>query len=175
MKRPFAIAGAVLTLVVACSSSDDAAAPAPDYTGSCSTLATRCHDVADTLAVECHELGHAGDTSKCGPRLRECLAVCPEREGGAALPFSDAGAKDASGDAGPDPACVSYCDCMKANCSGVANYPFSDESVCYGACATFTAAERSCFAGFCADAVDAGVRDHACDHATSKLGTAECP
>lgn len=174
MKRLLTALGALVVCVLACSSSDEAAAP-PDYTGSCSKLATRCHGVDDALAKDCHELGHAGDTSKCGPRLDACLAVCPEREGGAELPFRDAGGEDASADAGRAPACVTYCECMKDHCSSVVNYPFSEERVCYDACATFSEAERSCFTHFCQDAADAGARDHACDHASSRLGTAECP
>lgn len=162
--------GALFLLAVACASSDAAAPIDPE---SCATLANRCHGIADPLAAECHELGHGGDPSKCSPRLRECVAVCPEREGGTDLPFRDAGLQDAS-DAGPDPTCIAYCDCMKAHCATVTNYPFTDESVCSGACATYTEPERACFTDFCRQAVDAGVRAHACDHATGKLGTLEC-
>lgn len=175
MNRIATTLGALL-LAVACSStasSEPAPDAGPSYAGSCATLASRCHPYDTVLAKECHDLGHAGDISKCGPRLGECLAECPEREAGAGLP-DDAGADGAS-DAGPDPSCVTLCDCMKQNCSAVANYPFADEGVCYRACATYTEPERACFSTFCGQAIDAGVRDHACDHATGKLGAAECP
>ena len=146
------VIGACLVVHVACSSSNDPAAP--DYSESCATLASRCHGVGTALASECHELGHSGDTSKCGPRLQECLAACPEKEGGTSLPFDDAGPTDAGaadGDAGPDPTCVAYCACMKDHCSSVSNYPFSDESVCYHACATYPASDRACYTSFCED------------------------
>ncbi len=169
-----ALLAGVAVIAIACSSSDGTAAPAPDYTGSCSILASRCHGIANDLAKECHDLGHGGDIAKCGPKKDECLAVCPE---GASEP-SDAGASDASDaplDATPDPACVTYCTCMKATCSSMTNYPFTDESTCYSACAVYSAEARTCFQAFCVEATDSGAKDHACEHATGKLGVQECP
>ena len=158
-------------VAIACSSSDGTGGPPSDYAGSCGVLASRCHGTANDLAKECHELGHDGDDGKCGPKRNECLAVCPEKE---QEEPHDAGIGDAATDASPEPACVAYCTCMARNCSSMTNYPFSEESTCYGACAAYSTEERSCFQSFCVEATDAGSNAHACDHATGKLGLAEC-
>lgn len=173
-KRVLALStGAALALAAACSSSTPSGGT-PDDTGSCSELATRCHGLPSAISKECHDLGHDGDDARCGPRKSECLAACPE---GARDAGHDATAEagDAGGDAAVDPACTAYCTCMAASCGSVKNYPFTDEAVCYSACATFTAADRACFTSFCHDAADSGTKEHECDHATGKLGSAECP
>lgn len=172
-KKLVLAAFAALALAAACSSSTPSGST-PDYAGSCSELASKCHGIASTVAKECHDLGHDGDDARCGPRKVECLAACPEgaRDAGKDAP---AEAGDAGGDAAVDPSCTAYCTCMKASCGSEKNYPFTDESVCYAACATFTAAERTCFTGFCREATDSGAKEHECDHATGKLGMAECP
>ncbi len=167
------IALAAIGAIVACSSDD----PKTDHTGACAALASRCHGVGTPLADECHDLGHAGDDARCGPRRDECLAACPERheDGGDAHSSADASGADA--DAAAAPECITYCSCMKSSCSDEVNYPFGDESVCYAACAAFSSGERSCFQSFCtaAGAPDAGAKSHQCEHATGKLGLAECP
>lgn len=170
---------AFTTLAVASACSDDSNPAAPDYSGSCDVLASQCHGGASPLAVECHDLGHAGDDAKCGPRRDECLAACP-KEGTEPEPTKDASADsapadDAAAEAGPSAACVDYCTCMATSCSTMNNYPFTDESVCFSACAAFSDEERACFQFHCDDAAGSGSHDHACDHATGKLGLAECP
>ncbi|MBS2012826.1 MAG: hypothetical protein JST00_08070 [Deltaproteobacteria bacterium] len=171
----FSLLPCVLAVTAACSSSSPASG-APDVAGSCNELASRCHGFATPLAVECHELGHDGDDARCGPRRSECLAACPEgaRDAGSEGAAQDA-SRDAPSDAAPDPSCVAYCSCMSSACASVKNYPFTDVSACYAACATFSAADRACFTAFCGEAADSGAKDHACDHATGKLGSAECP
>ena len=159
MKTLSFVLGLVL-VAVACSASNDNTSTV--IQGACATLATRCHGIPTAIAKECHDLGHAGDDAKCTPRHSECLAACPE-----GMHEADAG-DDApsSSDAGADaanPACTAYCDCMSSRCGNEVNYPFTEESVCYAACASFSAAERTCFHDFCERAVDAGVKSHACE------------
>jgi hypothetical protein len=168
-------------VVVACSSSDSEDI---DPKGSCSALASACHGVPGDLAAECHELGHAGDDATCAPRKAECLAACPASAhdagdaGGSAKDAGGLGSNDAGGanpDASPDPGCVAYCACMTTACGDQPNYPFAADGVCLAVCADFSAEERSCFGNFCTEASDAGAREHLCEHATGKLGLAECP
>lgn len=165
---------AFAALVVGCSSSTSAS-PSPDYTGSCSELASRCHGIATALAEECHDLGHDGDIARCGPRREECLAAClvGARDAGVEASAADA-AGDATADAAGDPACIAYCSCMASTCASVTNYPFGNIEVCYAACAVYSASELACFTAFCGEAADSGSQGHACEHATGKLGTAEC-
>jgi hypothetical protein len=169
------VACGIAVIGTACSSSSNASDPPKDYGGSCSALASRCHGIATELAKTCHELGHDGDDAKCGPKKEECLAACPPRVPDDDHDAATSDASDGSAEGGPDPICITYCACMKANCAATANYPFADESVCYGACAVYSAAERSCFQSFCVDAADGGAKDHACEHASGKLGVQECP
>lgn len=165
--------------IVACSSSSSTP-PAETFAGSCSDLASRCHPVKTPLGVECHELGHEGDDAKCGPRKDECLAECPETDGGHPPP-EDGGsadvdaatadaASDTGADAGPD-ACAAYCTCMAATCASEPGYPFADEAACLSACSGFTAENRTCFAMHCETAKTAANKKHDCEHAS---GTIEC-
>jgi hypothetical protein len=173
-------------VIVACSSSDDKAAPAQDYTGTCSTLASQCHPYASksAFANECHELGHAGDDSKCGPKFQQCQAECPITDASDDLPFhivdgqvvnKDAGG-DAQGDAdaGPDD-CVPYCACIKAACT--TKYPYPDDGTCLATCHTFGADDLECWGKFCekAKTLSEEAKGHTCDHALGKEGSDECP
>jgi hypothetical protein len=169
-----AIPAALIAVVVACNSSSTSRSPSPDYTGSCEALAKQCHGVKTPLGDECHDLGHAGDDAKCGPRKAECLAGCPDDahgDGGhedAASTDEDAGS-DASADASDgavDP-CIAYCACMTTACSSV----FTDQSACLAACAGFSATNVTCFAASCEDAKTAADPAHDCEHAS---GAVEC-
>ena len=160
---------ATVLLAVACSSSTPS--PAPDYTGSCSQLASQCHGVTTPLGTECHNLGHDGDDSKCGPRKAECLAACPEsaKSDGGHEPSDvdaggDAGAADASTDAPADP-CPAYCECMKTACAS----EFADEAACLSACAAFSAKDVTCFATHCEKAKTAADPAHDCEHASGAV------
>src|SRR5688572_7543944 len=98
MKPQLVIALAIATVgfvAAACSTSPPSSPPA--YTGSCRQLARQCHpyDKGAGIGHDCHELGHNGDDSKCGPRKDECLAACPPTDGGDVH-------EDASADAGSD-------------------------------------------------------------------------
>jgi hypothetical protein len=160
---------AVVVTAIACSSSSSTPPPA-DNAGSCAQLASQCHGVETPIGIECHELGHDGDDSKCGPRRAECLAACPDGahgDGGHTEPQVDAGdagnAGDASADAG-DP-CRGYCDCMKAACST----SFADDAACLAACAAFPAKDFACFAQHCEDAKTAADPAHDCEHASGDV------
>lgn len=164
----YAIACAVL---FACSSTDDKPA-ASNSAGSCDLLATRCHDSQTDLGVECHELGHAGDDSACGPRKDECLAECPEGLG-EDEPKADSGTdagSDAGGDAGPT-ACEAYCSCMLATCASEPGYPFDDEADCLSDCEDFSEEELDCYATSCESAKEQEDKAHECEHAN---GTTAC-
>lgn len=172
---------AIAFVIAACSSSTD---PKPeDYTGSCSVLASRCHPVQTTLGKACHDLGHDGDDAKCGPKKAECLAECPEREGGTA--HSDSGtdsgpatdsASEAAADSGPDLLCLTYCTCLTDACSTQAGYPFAAAGSCATACATMNADQRKCWPNFCEQAkASSGSKEHLCEHAWGALGLDECP
>lgn len=200
MKKRFAaVAGAMFAfgVIVACSSSDDATAP-PSNEGSCAKLASQCHPYAQksALANECHELGHAGDDSKCGPRLAECQAECPLTDAGESdLPFEigpdgevidkrhDAAANDANTD-GSDgapqisQACVDYCACLEPTCGfQKADYKYTSIGQCQEACMTFEADELDCWSKFCnhAKTLSEANRQHECQHSIGVLGLFECP
>lgn len=192
MKRRVAVVlGALLGLgvVVACSSSDDAT-PAQDFTGSCAALASRCHpyDGKSALGHECHELGHAGDDSKCGPRRAECEAECPPVDGGGHLPFeivdgevvdppADGGADATAEAAAVDTVCNAYCDCLAPTCKSQPDYPYADVEQCRATCATkFTAEQKECWPKFCERAknLSEANRQHECQHAMGFLELAEC-
>ena len=159
----------LLVMAIACSSSNDPPSGA-DNAGSCALLASRCHGVDTALGNECHDLGHDGDDSKCGPRKVECLAACPEGDhgdGGHTEPDPDAGdTRDASADAeaGADP-CRGYCDCMKTACATT----FDDDDACLAACAAFPAKDFACFAQHCEDAKTASDPAHDCEHASGEV------
>jgi len=144
--------------------------PADDTRGACQAIGV-CHGTAGSIAEECHDLAHAGDDVACGKRKSECLAACPT------IPKVDSGAVADAGDAGP-PAptaeCRAYCTCMGTTCKGKPKYPFLDDAGCLAGCAAFSAAERKCFAGFCASASTAA-GSHDCEHAGGALGLVECP
>ena len=167
--RHAAALSAVLT-AIACSSSSSNPAPA-DNAGSCALLASQCHGVETALGAECHDLGHDGDDSKCGPRKAECLAACPEgaHHDGGSEPTADAGdAGDAGGDAAPDaPAdsCRAYCDCMKLACASV----FADDATCLSTCGGFSASDHTCFSKHCEDAKSAADPAHDCEHASGAV------
>lgn len=151
-------------LAVACSSSPEP--PSADG-GSCAELASRCHPVSTPLGKECHELGHAGDEARCGPRSAECLAECPVGYDAGAHATHDAGPTDAEadGDAGATP-CATYCACMSTTCSDQPGYPFADEAACLAACADFTAEHLACQTDACEDAKIAIDKAHDCEHAS---------
>lgn len=165
--------GVALSCAIACSSSDDDTS-ANDYAGSCKLLASRCHPVQTALGKECHDLGHDGNDSACGPRKAECLAECPEGiddhdsgTHGDASSTTDAStdaATDAA-DAGPT-ACALYCTCMVATCKDEASYPYDDEADCLATCAGFAADGRTCVASACEKA-KTGDKAHECEHAAS--------
>ncbi|MBX3232400.1 MAG: hypothetical protein KIT84_22510 [Labilithrix sp.] len=182
MKRAAIVGiGLALALVVACSSSGSDAPP--NHAGSCAILASQCHpyDGKSQLGTECHELGHDGDDAKCGPRLAECQAECPEIEGGG-LPFEivdgavvdkDAGSEtDAGPDAGPDE-CETYCTCLEQFCSAKYTELYASAS-CAATCrSSFSQDDRACFFEACTKAKDLAEenRKHECDHAS---GVIEC-
>lgn len=194
-KRTAAAVGAIFGfgVIVACSSSDGAGAARND-SGSCATLASQCHPYASKSALgnECHELGHAGDDSKCGPRLAQCQAECPLVDGGDDLPFhivdgqvtnlpdgSGEGDADATtADAGPkdDAVCTAYCDCLQPTCGGQTGYIYASIEQCRATCATFTKEQKDCWPKFCerAKALSETNRQHECDHAQGKLNLDEC-
>lgn len=158
---------ASIALAIACSSSSTPSST--DYTGSCRELASRCHGVSTPLGDECHDLGHDGDDSKCGPRKAECLAECPEKEAsdGGHAPADDAGgddAGDASTDAPADP-CSEYCTCMLSACAG----EFADEAACLSTCAAFSEEDFTCYAKHCEDAKTAADPAHDCEHASGAV------
>ena len=160
-------------IVLACSSSSSTPSNT-DYAGSCRELASRCHPIQTPLGHECHELGHDGDDAKCGPRKNDCLAECPERDGGDHSP-TDSGndhptdaASDGAAEAGVNP-CEAYCACMSATCASEPNYPFADEVACLSACAGFSADDRACFADHCEDAKTAADKEHDCEHASGAV------
>lgn len=169
------VAGA-LGVVVACSSSSSPEPTPADFAGSCSILVSRCHPIKTDLGKECHELGHDGDDSKCGPRKAECLAECPESAGdsGPAAPSGDGG--EDTGDGGSDSgdareACAAYCACMTSTCATEQGYPFADEAACLSACAGFVAESRACYAAACEEAKGLDEKEHGCVHAS---GTVAC-
>ena len=176
--KPTACVSLLFAFLAAASCSSSSTTPSVDYTGACDRLATRCHSGTSGLAKECHELGHGGDDAKCGPRERECLAECPEGGGG----HDAATGEDSDLDGGPADAadaaaagCTELCTCLEATCADGMNYPFTEPGSCLSACASFSVDERACFRSFCEGAADGGSKAHACDHATGKLGTQECP
>jgi hypothetical protein len=164
----FAVPATLVAVVVACSSSSNT--PAPDYAGSCEILGKQCHGVGTALADECHDLGHAGDDSKCGPRKAECLAACPEdAHGDGGHGDTDAGS-DASTDApnadasdGAVDGCIAYCECMKSACD------VTDEAACKTTCAGFSAADLECFGDHCEAAKTAADPAHDCQHASGEV------
>lgn len=167
--RAVALAAAALAVVVVVSCSDSSSSPPGGHHGACAELASRCHPVKTPLGIECHELGHDGDDSRCGPRRAECLAECPETEHGDASHAGDAsttpGDADASHeDAGPDP-CVAYCACMLSTCATDAGTTFGDEAACLSACRGFPASDVACYAGHCEAAKTASDPEHDCEHA----------
>ena len=179
-------AGLVFSVAVACSSSNEGTR---NDAGSCATLASQCHPYASKSALgkECHDLGHAGDDSKCGPRLAQCQAECPLIDGGDDLPFKivDGQVVNPPGtDASVDPAdaastdaiCAAYCDCLQPTCGSQTQYLYSSIEQCRGTCATFTEEERTCWSKFCdrAKALSEANRQHECDHAQGKLNLDEC-
>jgi len=187
MKRGAVLAGGiggVIALVVACSDDPD---PAPNYSGSCAILASQCHpyDGKTQIGHDCHELGHAGDDSKCGPRLAECQSGCPEIEGGS-LPFhivdgavvdeptNDAAADGPTADSGPDE-CTAYCACLEDTCKAKYDSIYATGS-CVATCKTFTTENRTCWQKFCGRAknLSEANRAHECDHASGVLADAEC-
>lgn len=180
-------------IVVACSSSDDDAPP--NYSGSCATLASQCHPYSEKSALgkECHELGHAGDDSKCGPRLAQCQAECPPIDGGGHLPFEivdgqvvnlpDASTADGNTDATTDSApqvdkvCNDYCNCLTPTCGSQTGYPYANIEQCRATCTSkFTADEKTCWPKFCdrAKALSEANRQHECQHAMGFLDLDEC-
>ena len=75
---------------------------------------------------------------------------------------------------GPSAECVAYCDCIPT-CSNVSGYPFSGTDDCLTQCASFTAAEVTCWSNYCEDAAAASSgKDHACEHAWGAFGLGEC-
>lgn len=174
--RIAAFPASFLLVLLACSSSSTTP-KSQDFAGSCDLLASRCHDVSTALGAECHDLGHAGDDAKCGPRRSECLAECPEGAGKDASAPVDAGSdvhhdggSDVDSAAPPGP-CEAYCACMTATCASEPGYPFADEAACLAACAGFSADDRACYTDHCEDAKTAADKKHDCDHAA---GTTAC-
>lgn len=163
-----AIAAAVL---FACSSSSSS--PEGDaFAGSCELLATRCHDSATELGTECHELGHAGDDTACGPRKDECLTECPESSAGEQQDSGEVGSKDGGADARTEAtACEAYCACMVATCTEEPSYPFDDEAACLAACEDFSESDLACYAAACEAATKKKDKEHDCEHAS---GTSHC-
>lgn len=178
--RPlFEIATALAILASgACSSSG---AEAPDYTGSCAALASRCHDSTTPLGSECHDLGHDGDEAKCGPRKDACLAECAS----APAPSSSASTDDAgpkgvdtpdageARDAAPTSPCAAYCACMGTTCASEAGYPFASEAACLSACSTFDSKGLACVVTACEKAKTAkspSSKSHECEHGRAPSG-----
>jgi len=175
------LAGGVLLaalLAPACSSSSSGATP-EDPAGSCSAIAKACHSYDDKSALghECHELGHAGDDSKCIGRKAECLAGCPTVDGGdhhqtdAGTDAATADAADA--DAGPS-LCTLYCQCLAGACGAQTGYPYADQAACEAGCAALDAPSKECFPKWCAKAEASSSKGHLCEHAWGGHGTDEC-
>ncbi len=158
----------------ACSSSNTTAAP--DATGSCRTLASKCHSVKTPLAQECHDLGHDGDDQVCGPRQAECLAACEGGTGHDDEQDVDAGSEagattdDAGADVNATTPCATYCACMAATCASRPNYPYADEAGCLDACAKFPSDGLTCVRTACEKAKAAADKAHECDHASAPVG-----
>lgn len=169
-------------LVLACSSKDEATAPAP--TGSCKALSSACHRYdkgGEGVAHDCHELGHdAKDDAVCYARKAECLAACPPIEAGAATDASaptttgDAAAEGDAEAAAPVDPCASYCACLGTTCSALPGYPHASPDACLAACAAFTADQKACWPKFCEEAKAGVSTTHNCEHAWGKLGLDEC-
>lgn len=174
----FAAAGG-LALLAACSSSSSD--PAADVAGACNAIASACHayDTGAGIGAECHDLGHAGDDAKCAPRRAECLAACPETDGGYGghgghgEDAGNGGAADAGADAAADPMCVELCTCLDATCKAQQGYPFGAEGSCLAACAKLSAEAKECYPKWCAKAKSSG-GGHDCEHAWGKFGLVEC-
>jgi hypothetical protein len=67
--------------------STDAAPDAGHRDPVCALLGSRCHAYDDHdggVGHQCLELGHTNDPVTCAARQVECLAACPESDGGAA-------------------------------------------------------------------------------------------
>ena len=143
-----ALALSLTALAFACASSSSSTSP--DYAGSCSTLASKCHATFTALGKECHDLGHDGVDATCGPRVSECLAECAHDDGATdAGPSGDAGTASATADGGASAACVAYCTCMTATCGARPTYPYLSEAACLTTCANFTAAGLTCVSAAC--------------------------
>jgi hypothetical protein len=178
---------AALCGLFACGS--DGAAPDPQALRDCDEIASRCHRYwqSSKTAEACHDLGHApGDPKVCSSRKAECLAICPETDGGhshhpddAAPPAADAPPDRGAPDATPvDPekarTCTDYCACMRMTCTSKTAAPFSTAEACLAACLDYTDAERKCWASFCSLAASGVSEMHNCDHAAGELGLDEC-
>jgi hypothetical protein len=139
----------------------------------CRAIVAACHDSASAMGIECHKLGHRDNPEACSAKKGACIVACPAKTMGAGA----ATAQDASSDADPAAAglCPDYCSCMGQRCKGMSNYPFDSDSICLTACGTWSRQDGACFLSWCtrADASDAGSQ-HACDHASSRLGPLEC-
>ena len=174
----FFLLGSALALgaLVACSSSTTPGSTTQDFTGSCQELASRCHSQASTLGKECHDLGHDGDDSKCGPREAECLAECPEKPATDGGLGGDAHAEEAGDAASVDPTCRALCTCLAGSCGSKTGYPYPDDAACLAACGALDAPSKACFPKWCAKAEAAGASSnvHFCEHAWGKNGTDEC-
>lgn len=180
MKRAVPFAGAAFLTCIAVACGTTSSAPPEDPAGSCRVIASACHfyDQGSGLAHDCHELGHAGDDVKCGPRKAECVSACPPREGGtthpedAQAPDGADGGADAPAD-GPD-MCIAYCDCLAQSCSMVAGYPFSAPGSCAAQCVQMNTDQRACWPKWCQGASTSAIHDHYCEHAWGKYGLDEC-
>jgi hypothetical protein len=176
----------VMMAIAACSSENKD--PPPDPTGSCAVLASRCHkyDKVSQLGHDCHELGHAGNDNACFPKKAECLAGCPETDGGSSThPPDDSGASPSDsgldgsqptsdGGGGDGPSCEAHCMCLMQTCATEMGYPFPTAEQCKTTCNGWTAEEKICLPKWCIKAKDVANKTHLCEHAWGKLGTDEC-
>jgi len=169
--RTTAMAVATIALVaIACSRTSGST---DDSTGSCAVLAKQCHPygLKSAIGKECHDLGHDGDDTKCGPRKAECLAACPPIDGGEPHDAEPDGGGDASSDGGDgggdggDPVCSSYCTCMTETCATIQGYPYGAPGSCAAACAAFGSEARTCWPKFCESARALADKKHDCEHA----------
>lgn len=69
--------------------------------------------------------------------------------------------------------CADYCSCMQKSCSSYSEYPFTDQSSCLSACASYSMEELECWKYFCS--ANTEKEEHLCEHSWGKHQLDECP
>jgi hypothetical protein len=155
-------------VVAACSSVTASRSSDPS---ACEAIVTACHGSVSAMGLECHKLGHAGNSEACSSKKDACVLACPANAKDRATSLD----ASSDADAGVRASCQDYCSCMGKHCTGMPNYPFDSDEICLNACSTWSTQDANCFLSWCTQAgtSDAGTQ-HACDHASSRLGAIEC-